>query len=187
MEKTITTDTTNREYSLSSLFFQMRTMWEQTMAHQIICIPREQFVDEVEILPTIPTRIPYFACVIGFDSDSTSPVNLWRVRFDSTPDAVYTIKYWFYWLPQDISGTIISPIARIGFEELLIWAATAAALYRNDPEGYQLAESHYQRLLPSYRTFNVQGPAQKSERMPRDFSGSGMRGPVFDPSHYNNG
>lgn len=186
MEATITTDTTNREYSLASKFYQLRAMWHQANGQVIDIIPFEQFMETVEILSSIPSRAPLAACVVGFDSDSASPTQLWRVRFDATPDAVYSIEYWYYFMPQDISTTIISPIARIGFEELLIWASTASALFRNDPEGYATAEGHYQRLLPAYRAFRSDGPARHMVQRPRELGWARSRLPL-DPSHYNNG
>ena len=153
-EGTLSVVASTRSYELAADFYQMRSMFYATNGIHLEPIMVNEFVELVERLPTIPSGAPRGYCVTGYDVTNAG----WMVSFDYIPDASYTYKYWYYWMPADISGTATPPVSAIGFDELLLWAATMLARERNDPDGAVSASAFYERHLAEYKKFQVQGP-----------------------------
>lgn len=178
-ETTISVVASTREYSLASDFYQMRGMFLPSQNWTIWPYRMSDFVEQVEYQNTVPSGPPRSYQIIGFSSSEAR----WRVKFDYDPDASYTVKYWYYWMPSDISGSGTPVHSSIGFADLLVWAATALARERHDPEGYQIALDNYNRLLPAYRAYDVGGPDRVPVLDPDMNRGPGstLR---LDPAHY---
>ncbi len=154
---TLATVASTQEYNLASDFFQMRSIWLASTSDQLIALGHDRWVSSVESLATIPTGSPQWYCIFGWDSTNA----LWDIRLNPTPDAIYTIKYFYYWIPTAITGTATPAICSIGFSELLLEAAIMIARARNDPEGRVESTQMYRVLMQDYKAFSAQGPDYK--------------------------
>lgn len=153
-EGTISVVANTRTYSLASDVHRVKGVFYPTNNIWLDCIPVSEFIQTVERLSTIPSGAPEGYCVTGYSVSGAA----WTIAFDHIPDASYTYKYWYYWMPADVSGTAIPPVSAIGFGTALLWAATMEAREAYDPSGYQQAAVIYERELAKYKAFDVQGP-----------------------------
>lgn len=145
-----------RDYSLASDFYQMSAVWLQTTGVKLTPLLTSEFIDTVERLPTTPTGPPEEYIILGFDESQETPA--WRIRFDKTPDDDYTVTYWYRQAWKAITADATPGLSTMGYDELLLWAATMIALQPKDPEGYMTAKQSYAENLVKYQTANPMGP-----------------------------
>lgn len=157
-------------YSLAADFFQSIKMWDSTNSQQIHPWSKQQWVQNVESLASIPVGIPRRYCITHFDEAT----NLWAVRFYPTPGGTYTLKNFYNWMPGAISSSGTPAVCRIGFSSLLLSASTFIALQRNDPKGAAGWFEQYLIELREYKTYNPQKPDDSS--MLASHMGSGRGG-----------
>lgn len=176
-EGTLSITSAAREYSLASDFYQMLGVFLPATNALISPLPFARWQEEVEYQSSVPSGDPDSYRIVGYSESSSA----WRLRWDKTPDTSRTVYYWYWWLPIDITGTATPAVSAIGFDELLVWAATMIARERNDPQGAAVAFQRYTELLRAYRAFGVQGPdywAALGSDGGRMFSRLGPRYPV---------
>lgn len=149
-----------QEYSLASDFYQIRALWNVTSGWKLEPETPGIWADAVESYATIPTGSPRWYLIRGYDTSSSA----WRMRLHYTPDGVYSMKYFYYWMPSAINtANGVGPFPAIGLDELLLWSATLIARERNDSGGqdgggHATAFSNYQRELKNYKAFSASGP-----------------------------
>jgi hypothetical protein len=145
-----------REYSLASDFYVMLAIWHQTTGNKLSPCLTSEFIEGVERLPTIPSGPPLEYTILGFDESVETPA--WRIRFDKTPDASYTVTYWYTPMPTAISADVTPGISTMGFDELLLWAAAMIALQPKDPDGHMTAKQNYGENLAAWDSYRAMGP-----------------------------
>ena len=170
---------TAREYSLASNFYQMQAMWLPVMGYKLSPMIDAEFIDTTERLPVIPTGPPRDYIILGYDETLTPP--RYRIRFNYTPNDNYTVYYWYYWMPADVTAVLTPVVSAIGFSECLLWAATMIALQPKDPSGYQQAAANYERCLDAYKTYRASGPDYMPILRPMSSDTAGRRGPTLGP------
>jgi len=170
--QTITTTASQQEDDLASDFWKIRGVWEAAQGQHLQSLPHSEWIDFVERLPTLPEGKPTHYNITVYDASST----VWKIRFYPTPDGALTIKVFYWWMPAEFTGTGTHLLSSLGFGELLMWAGTMIARSRNDPDGAQEAERHYNELMREYRHHNPQGPDSTSRlrsHMASDGAGGG--------------
>ena len=154
-EATITTAAGTREYSLATDFYMMQGIWLQANGWKLDPYLDAEFIETVERIPTIPSGPPTGYTVLGYDETIGTPA--FRIRFNYNPDDIYAIKYWYYYMPAAVSSATPA-ISAMGFDELLLWAATMIALQPKDPEGSATAMQNYLLCLDAFRSYRPMGP-----------------------------
>src|SRR5262245_41570599 len=166
---------------VASDVFQIIAVWLPAMSSRLTYVPHRRFVEDYELLTTIPSGAPHSYTVSNYDES----VSKWNIRFDTQADASYTLTYWYYWMPAAISGTTAVPaISGIGFGELLIWAATMVARETNDPDGMAVAKMHYDTGMLEYSTYIPARPDWDVDQLPYAGPEKGMF--PLDPAHFEN-
>ena len=169
-----------REYSLATDFFMISSIWLQTTGHKLTPMLPGEFVDQVERIPTTPTGSPEEYIILGFDESQDTPA--YRIRFDKTPDGNYTLTYWYYPMPAAITADATPALSTMGYDEMIVAAATMIALQPKDPEGSAIAKQAYLEILREFRAFNPMGPDYTPVQRPNSFE-YGKPGPAL-PSNY---
>jgi hypothetical protein len=155
-EATITTADGTQEYSLASDFYLMAAMWLQSTGRKLSPMLAGEFIDTVERMPTIPEGPPEEYIIMGYDESQDTPA--WRVRFDKTCDAIYSVEYWYNPVPTAITADATPAISSMGFDELLLWAAVMIALQPKDPDGHQIARGNYLENLAEWKAYRTSRP-----------------------------
>ena len=145
-----------REYSLASDFHMMQAIWLQTQGWKLDPMGDAEFIETVERIPTIPSGPPRMYTILGFDESQGTPA--FRIRFDYTPDASYTVTYWYYYMPGTLTGSATPALSAMGFDELLLWATAMIILQQKDPTGYASAVQQYQACLDTFKSYRPMGP-----------------------------
>ena len=155
-EATLAIDSSKRTYSLATDFYMMYGVWLQAVGTKLQPVLAGEWIDTVERIVTIPSGPPLRYTILGFDESLQTPA--WQIRIDKTPDANYTLNYWYFPVPVTITGSSTPGLSAMGFDELICWAAAMIALQPKDPEGHQLAKQNYVENLMAFREFRAMGP-----------------------------
>jgi hypothetical protein len=174
-EGTLSLTTGGRVYDLASDFYQMKGVFYPTNSLWLEPVAMSLWLEQVEAQASIASGEPYLYVIWGFDA--TNAVQ--QIKFNYTPSASMTYYYWYYWFPIAITGSATSPISSLGFSELLLEAATMSALKRNDPDGYAVALTNYQRLLREYREYRPEAPDQDIVLAPSTRRVTSRLGPYY--------
>jgi hypothetical protein len=117
-------------------------------------------------------------------SNFDTSAGAYGIRFDHISDASYTLAYWYYFMPADISGTGVPIVSGMGFDETLIWAATMIARENNDPEGHAVAKAHFDEGMEEFKAYDPASPDWDMVQMPDDMHN--YRSSILDPAHFSN-
>lgn len=172
---TLATD--SRLVYLATDFFQMVSVHIPSENRWLDYLGMQVWSEEIEASSDIPTGVPYQYSIY---SNLAAATPTWYMVLNRTPADTYTLYYWYYWIPAAISGTTVPPHSAIGFENLIVWAATMVAREPRDQAGYQTAVQHYERELAALRAHSPAKPGWKPamNRLRRgDGGGSTLRLP----------
>lgn len=140
-----------RTYSLASDFYMMESVFLPTTSVKMTPVLHSEMIDSIDRLASTPSGTPSEYTILGYDTTIATPAC--RIRFNYTPDASYTVYYWYKYMPAAITATAIPALSYLGFDELLVLAASMIALQPKDPQGYAYTKQCYEQEAERARQY----------------------------------